>query len=55
MIVNDDFGRELYLSKKYQRSEPNDFQRGEVEWDGGNLYFDQWSWDIDVAYQNGNG
>ena len=51
LIVNDDYGRKLYPEKKYPRSEPYDFQRGEVEWNGGNLYFDQWSWDMDVAYQ----
>lgn len=48
LIVNDDFAQELMPAKKYFRSEPIDFQRGEVEWSGGNLYFDQWSWDIDV-------
>jgi len=51
LIVNDDYGRKLYPEKKYPRSEPYDFQRGEVEWDGGNLYFDQWSWSMDVTYQ----
>jgi transglutaminase-like putative cysteine protease len=51
LIVNDDYGQELFPPKKFLRSEPYDFQRGEVEWDGGNLYFDQWSWDIDVDYQ----
>lgn len=51
LIVNDDYGNKLYPPKKYPRSEPYDFQRGEVEWDGGNLYFDQWSWDMDVQYQ----
>jgi hypothetical protein len=25
-----------------------DFQRGEVEWRGDNLYFNQWSWDFNV-------
>jgi len=51
LIVNDDYGRKLFPEKKYPRSEPYDFQRGEVEWDGGNLYFDKWSWDMDVTYQ----
>lgn len=37
--------------QKISRSEPYDFQRGEVKWNGGNLYFDQWSWRIDVTYQ----
>lgn len=42
MIVNLDWGRELYPPKQSLRSEPADFQRGEVEVDGRNLYFDQW-------------
>lgn len=51
LIVNDDYGKKLFPEKKYPRSEPYDFQRGELEWDGGNLYFDKWSWDMDVTYQ----
>ena len=50
MIVNDDFSKPLSPSKKYLRSEPYDFQRGEVEWKGGNLYFDKWSWHMDISY-----
>lgn len=50
LIVNDDYGRKLFPEKKYPRSEPYDFQRGELEWDGGNLYFDQWSWNMKVEY-----
>ncbi|MDR3226643.1 MAG: transglutaminase domain-containing protein, partial [Prevotellaceae bacterium] len=49
-IVNDDYSQELYPAKKYPRSETVDFQRGEVEWNGGNLYFNKWNWDIDVEY-----
>lgn len=48
LIVNDDYGQELSPKKKYPRSEPYDFQRGEQEWEGGNLYFDKWSWDMEV-------
>ena len=51
LIVNDDFSRPLTPSKKYLRSEPYDFQRGEVEWKGGNLYFDKWSWQMEVKYK----
>jgi transglutaminase-like putative cysteine protease len=50
MIVNRDFGRALFPKKKYPRSETVDFQRGEVEWAGGNLYFDQWNYHLDVKY-----
>ena len=50
MVVNNDFSRNLYPAKKFPRSETVDFQRGEVEWYGGNLYFDKWHWAIDVQY-----
>ncbi len=50
LVVNDDYGRALYPPKRFPRSETVDFQRGEVEWKGGNLYFDQWSWHMDVTY-----
>lgn len=50
LIVNSDFGREFSPKKKFPRSETVDFQRGEVEWKGGNLYFDQWDYDIQVEY-----
>lgn len=51
LIVNDDYGRALTPRKKYFRSEPYDFQRGELEWKEGNLYFDKWSWHMEVSYQ----
>lgn len=41
-IVNLDWGRELTPPKQSLRSEPADFQRGEVEIDGVNLYYDAW-------------
>jgi transglutaminase-like putative cysteine protease len=46
LIVNLDYGRDLIPPKSSLRSEPLDFQRGEVEIDGQNLYFDQWSYTI---------
>lgn len=49
-IVNDDFSQELFPAKTYLRSETVDFQRGELEWRGGNIYFNQWNWDIEVEY-----
>lgn len=48
MVVNSDFGESFSPVKKWPRSETVDFQRGEVEWQGGNLYFDKWSWDLEV-------
>lgn len=50
LIVNSDYGQPLSPKKKYPRSETVDFQRGEVEWSQGNLYFDQWDWDLQVEY-----
>jgi hypothetical protein len=48
LIVNLDFARELQPAKTSFRSEPNDFQRGEIEIDGHNLYFDEWDWKFRV-------
>ncbi len=46
LIFNDGFAQRFAPPKKYIRSETVDSQRGEVEWDGGNLYFDRWQWDM---------
>ncbi len=51
LIVNDGVSGTLYPEKKYLRSEPYDFQRGEVEWSGGNLYFDKWDYEIEIEYK----
>jgi CubicO group peptidase (beta-lactamase class C family) len=48
MIVNLDYGRDLVPPKTSLRSEPADFQRGEVEIDGFNLYFDEWDYEFHV-------
>ena len=50
LIVNDGISGPLYPAKKYFRSEPYDFQRGEVEWKDGNLYFDKWDYDMKIVY-----
>jgi len=50
LIVNDAIGSQFVPGKKFSRSEPYDFQRGEVEWKGGNLYFNQWNYDMEVEY-----
>ncbi len=52
MIVNSDYGMPLVPAKQYPRSETVDFQRGEVEWSGGNLYFTQWDYDMEIEYLN---
>ena len=48
LIVNLDYGRELHPPKHSFRSEPVDFQRGEVEIDGHNLYFDEWKREVEI-------
>ncbi len=53
MIVNLDWGRDLFPPKLSLRSEPADFQRGEVEVDGQNLYFDQWDYSMKVERDPG--
>jgi hypothetical protein len=51
-IVNDDIGAPLVPEKRFLRSEPWDFQRGELEWEGGNIYFDKWRYKMNVSYHN---
>jgi hypothetical protein len=50
LIVNDGIAGPLHPKKQFLRSEPLDFQRGEVEWKGGNLYFDKWDYDMKIEY-----
>jgi hypothetical protein len=47
LIFNDAVGAPFYPAKIHPRSETVDSQRGEVEWRGGNLYFDKWDWDME--------
>ena len=54
LIVNDGISGGLYPEKKFLRSEPYDFQRGEVEWDGGNIYFDRWDYTMKIGYPENN-
>jgi len=51
-IVNDDFSNDFEPPKKYFRSEPIDFQRGELEWKDGNLYFNQWDYHLKLTRIN---
>ena len=46
IAFNDDFSQPFVPAKQHFRSETVDSQRGEVEWRGGNLYFDQWDYDV---------
>ena len=44
IAFNDDYSQPFVPPKQHFRSETVDLQRGEVEWRGGNLYFDQWDY-----------
>ena len=46
IAFNDDYTRDFVPAKTSFRSETVDSQRGEVEWRGGNLYFDQWDYEF---------
>ena len=46
IAFNDDYGRDFVPPKQFFRSETVDLQRGEAEWRGGNLYFNQWDYDF---------
>lgn len=48
MIINTDWGEDLYPSKKYPRSENVDFQRGECESEQNNIYFNNWTYNLSV-------
>ena len=50
-IVNSDFSQPLFPNKIFFRSDDVDFQRGELEWRGGNIYYNQWKWDFEVVYE----
>lgn len=50
LIVNEDFSQALFPAKIWPRSEPVDFQRGELEWKGGNIYFGDWTYKMNVIY-----
>jgi len=47
IAFNADYGRRFEPPKHHFRSDDVDSQRGEAEWDGGNVYFDQLDYDFD--------
>ena len=51
IVFNDGWGSQFQPAKIHFRSETVDSQRGEVEWRGGNLYFDQWDYDFNARPQ----
>ncbi|MGI6338851.1 MAG: transglutaminase-like domain-containing protein [Bacteroidales bacterium] len=50
LIVNEGVAGSMWPEKKFLRSDPLDFQRGEVEWKGGNLYYDKWDYEMQIEY-----
>ncbi len=48
MIANADVQGDFQPRKMYLRSDPVDNQRGEVEWEGGNIYYDGFEYRIYV-------
>lgn len=52
VAFNDDYSRPLVPAKRFARSETVDLQRGEAEWSGGNLYFDQWDYEFVATPQS---
>src|SRR5690349_14861921 len=49
VVFNDDYSQPFVPAKQHFRSETVDLQRGEVEWRGGNLYFDRWDYDFEAT------
>src|SRR3546814_2225177 len=52
IAFNDGWGTPFQPAKQHFRSETVDSQRGEVEWRGGNLYFDQWDYGFKAEIVN---
>ncbi len=48
MAANSDHNQELTPPKNSFRSDDVDFQRGELEWGGHNIYFDQYSYKLEI-------
>ena len=51
IAFNDDYGSAFVPAKMHFRSDNVDSQRGEAEWRGGNLYFDQWDYTFKATLQ----
>lgn len=52
MIANNNYTCGFYPAKKFPASDTVDFQAGEVETSDGNLFYDKWSWGLDIDYLN---
>ncbi|MDD2475375.1 MAG: transglutaminase-like domain-containing protein [Dysgonamonadaceae bacterium] len=51
LYVNNDYSGNFYPEKKHPRSETVDFQRGEVETKFENIYFNKWTYKMQVVYK----
>jgi len=49
LICNTDISSDFHPPKRYYRSDTVDNQRGEVEYSKGNLYYDKWSYKLQVV------
>lgn len=50
LIANLDFERSFDPPERFWRSDPVDSQRGEVQWEGGNLFYDQWEYKVQITH-----
>jgi len=48
LVANSDHCMRLFPPKESFRSDDVDFQRGELEYDGGNIYFDQFKYELEI-------
>ncbi len=48
MAANNDIATQFDPPKRYFRSDPVDNQRGEVETEAGNLYYDKWDFEVEI-------
>lgn len=48
MVANAAIASSFTPPPRFWRSDPVDNQRGELEWDGGNLYYDQWTYRVAI-------
>ena len=48
LVFNEDIQSEFTPKKRFIRSDPVDNQRGELEYEGGNLYYDSWGYEFRI-------
>ena len=53
LVFNSDISAEFTPPKKFIRSDPFDNQRGELEWEGGNIYYDDFDYGIEIVEYKG--